>query len=500
MNNAFSHNIRFFLLIIILVFLNILSCFFYFRVDFSSDKRYTLNKITKTTLHNLKEPVTITVFFSENLPPDLNLIKRDFLDILKEFNNVSKNKIKYSLINPGKDELSEKKCQDAGIAPIVINIREKDQLKQQKVYLGAVITKGDKSYSIPYIKSTENMEYDLTSGIIKLSLKNKTKVGLIQGHGEPSKTAISQLNSELSVQYDLEPVYMNDSTPISDTYKTIILLAPSDSINYKQLHYLDNYISKGGNAFIGCNRVVGDINLKIGKSINTGLEKLIESKGVIIEDKFIIDESCGSVTLNRNEGSFKYQTNAQLPYLPMISNFNDHPVTRGISSVLLEFPSPISFRVTKNIEHTVLARTSSKSGLINSPFAFDLNKEWMEKDFPLNELTVACALTENNSNGSKSKMVIISDGDFVTNGENQPVEIQKDNINFVSNAVEWLSDQSGLSSLRTKIITNRPLSQISDNSKNILKYFNFLLPIIIIIAIGIFRMEMNKIKRIKYKQ
>jgi ABC-type uncharacterized transport system involved in gliding motility auxiliary subunit len=63
----------------------------------------------------------------------------------------------------------------------------------------------------------------------------------------------------------------------------------------------------------------------------------------------------------------------------------------------------------------------------------------------------------------------------------------------MSNAVDWLSDDTGLIELRTKGVTSRPLdASLEDSTKTLLKYLNFLLPIILIILYGIFRFQYKK--------
>jgi hypothetical protein len=65
------------------------------------------------------------------------------------------------------------------------------------------------------------------------------------------------------------------------------------------------------------------------------------------------------------------------------------------------------------------------------------------------------------------------------------------------NSIDWLSDETGLMALRTKGVTSRPLEQVEESRKTFLKYFNFLLPIVLIIGYGIFRFQHKRILRIK---
>ncbi|MBT8382536.1 MAG: hypothetical protein KJO59_09285, partial [Ignavibacteria bacterium] len=87
-----------------------------------------------------------------------------------------------------------------------------------------------------------------------------------------------------------------------------------------------------------------------------------------------------------------------------------------------------------------------------------------------------------------------SDGDFAVNGEGQQAQqLQKDNISLMANAIDWLSDDTGLIELRTKGVTSRPLdASLEDGTKSLLKYLNFLLPIILIIIYGVFRFQLKR--------
>jgi ABC-type uncharacterized transport system involved in gliding motility auxiliary subunit len=91
-------------------------------------------------------------------------------------------------------------------------------------------------------------------------------------------------------------------------------------------------------------------------------------------------------------------------------------------------------------------------------------------------------------------MVVFGDGDFAVNGEGREAQqLQPDNVSLMTNAIDWLSDDTGLIELRTKGISSRPLdAQLEDGTKTLIKYVNFLLPIILIILFGIIRFQYKK--------
>ena len=65
------------------------------------------------------------------------------------------------------------------------------------------------------------------------------------------------------------------------------------------------------------------------------------------------------------------------------------------------------------------------------------------------------------------------------------------------NAIDWLSDDTGLIELRTKGVTVRFLDPIEDSTKTKLKYLNFFLPIFLILLYGFFRYRKNRVIREK---
>jgi len=118
-------------------------------------------------------------------------------------------------------------------------------------------------------------------------------------------------------------------------------------------------------------------------------------------------------------------------------------------------------------------------------------------DFPLSNLTVAGILEGKLAGDGYSKMIIISDGDFAVNGQQRGNRLPQDNVSLLVNSIDWLSDETGLIELRTKEVTSRPIKEIPDGRRTFLKWFNFLAPVIMIIAYGIARWQANRNKRIK---
>ena len=489
----------------ILILVNLLSYRYFVRWDMTSDKRYTLSNATKSILKNLDDPVTVKAYFSEKLPPDIAKTKDDFKDLLIEYANISGGNVEYSFLDPSEDKEIETEALKAGLKPVLISVRDKDEIKQQKAFMGAVISYEDNTEVIPFLKPGAAMEYELTTAIKKVSLTDKEHVAVLSGNGEPATDQLSQLYHTLSILYNVENVDLKSIDKIDPKYKTAIIIAPKDSFDTAELNKLDSYLTTGGNLILAINRVDGDFKTSSGKIVNTALESWLEKKGIVIEPKFVVDANCGTVNVQQRQGYFTMVTPVKFPYLPVITDFEKHPVTDGIEEVLLTFASPLRFRGDSTVTFTVLARTSKKSGTVPGNTYFDvLNKKWTSSDFNESHIPVAGIFEGKLSGDSNSKIIVYTDGDFPVSGTRGRGQ-SKNNISFLANAVDWLADDTGLIELRTKGVSSRPIKQEfldeeAASKRNLIKYLNFGLPILLVILTGIFIHQRRKAIRIKRMQ
>ncbi len=160
--------------------------------------------------------------------------------------NLSKGKVLYEFIDPNKDQATEQKAFQAGVQPVLVSTREKDESTQKKVFMGALVQLGNEKEVIPFLQPGSAMEYSLSTSIKKLAVTNKPSVGLLQGHGEPGVASMSQVMQSLSVLYQVVPVYLKEGDNLSQ-YKTIVIVSPKDTIPPAHLQLLDGYLAQGGN-------------------------------------------------------------------------------------------------------------------------------------------------------------------------------------------------------------------------------------------------------------
>ncbi len=163
-----SNYTKFILYIIIIILINLISQNYFFKIDMTKTKMYSLSKKSKEVVENLKEPLTIKCFFSKDLPPPYNTIKRYLLDLLEEYSQYSNNNFNYEFYTPSENNKYGKIAQSYGISPVKVQIIQKDELKYKSVYMGIVLLHGDAMEKIPVINTTNRLEYLLTTSMEKL--------------------------------------------------------------------------------------------------------------------------------------------------------------------------------------------------------------------------------------------------------------------------------------------------------------------------------------------
>ncbi|MFW6124415.1 MAG: Gldg family protein [Acidobacteriota bacterium] len=187
---------KFGMYVVITVLVNLVALKFFFRIDLTENNLYSLSRASKQAVATLREPLTINVFFSKNLPPPYNTIESYLHDLLEAYALHANEYLNYRFfdVTAKEGDLSEKaeenrrKAQDYGIYPINVQRIEQDEAKLQRAYMGMVFIHGDIIEKIPAVTSTQRLEYKITSTIQKmnnkisalLNLDEKIKINLVK--------------------------------------------------------------------------------------------------------------------------------------------------------------------------------------------------------------------------------------------------------------------------------------------------------------------------------
>ncbi len=495
--------IRLLLFIGIFLVLNMLVYRVYFRLDFTKDQRYTLSKVTKDILGSLDAPVTVRAFLSEELPPEEARITREFKDLLQELESTSDGQLTFETFDPSDEENTPppnpmmQGQQQNQYPGFLIGVRERDKVSQQIAYRGATLLYKGKEEMVPVINGSMNMEYELVKAIKKMVVAEKPKVGFLQGHGEAGQESVAQAMQELGVSYEADTLTLDDPTRWSE-FKTIVILGPKDSFPQSHLAQLDRFMEGGGRLFAGVKAVEANLQNGQGSRVTTGLEGWLLGKGIDVEPAFLTDNQCGGINVQQRQGFFNMVRQVEFRYFPILQNWSDHPITQGLGPMILPFASPVNITSTDSSLNTgILGTTSDLSGKSPAPLQINIEAELDRNtwSFAYSKLPAAAFMEGKIAGSAEGKIVVIGNGDFPLNQGQQPVN-PPDNLNFLINAIDWLTDDTGLIELRNQVpkvaLIEKLTGEEDASSRQIFKIFIFLLPILIAIGFGFFRFRLRQ--------
>ena len=171
--------VKLLLYFLVIVLLNLAGRTLFFRVDLTANKSFTLSPVSRQVVSTLTEPLTIKVFFTQNLPAPHNGTELYLHDLLKEYALYANEHFNYRFydVSPETEGISDdagenrQMAREYGINPVQIQMVENDELKLKQAYMGLVIIHGDLVERIPTITTTDGLEYRLTTTMQKLNKK-----------------------------------------------------------------------------------------------------------------------------------------------------------------------------------------------------------------------------------------------------------------------------------------------------------------------------------------
>jgi ABC-type uncharacterized transport system involved in gliding motility auxiliary subunit len=209
-----SYQIGIVLFIAIAVVSNVVGSRIPGRIDLTKNQKYSLSAATKKTLQEVPDIVTITLYASSKLPSQLTPVVRDIRDILRDFSQYGKGNIQVITKDPSNNPQVAGEATERGVREVQFNVIGQEEFQLKTGYVGMVLSYGDKHEAIPLIQQTDDLEYQLTSLISKLTTKEKKTIAFLSGHGEKSIDSDYQsLSTELQKQFNVKTVTIDTKNP-----------------------------------------------------------------------------------------------------------------------------------------------------------------------------------------------------------------------------------------------------------------------------------------------
>ena len=158
--------ITFILVLIIIILVNLIINQFNPALDLTRDKVYSLSRESKTLIRNIKEPMSVKFFVTPNLPPPFSTYEKYVRDIFEGYKSQN---ISFEIVDASKNQSL---ANQYGINSRQISVLERDQAQSRIAYMGLAFLYGDSIETLPFIESTEGLEYNIDTAIKKLLDKN----------------------------------------------------------------------------------------------------------------------------------------------------------------------------------------------------------------------------------------------------------------------------------------------------------------------------------------
>ncbi len=232
--------VKFVVYLVAVALVNLAGMTVFFRIDLTGDKIYSISNASRQVVSTLSEPLTIDVFFTENLPAPYNNHKRYLRDLLEEYAIYASKYFNYRFhdVNPDEGELSsdgranQEMANNYGISPIQIQVIDEDEVKFQKAYMGLVINHGDLIERIPTVTSVERLEYQLTTAIMKLN----NKISAFRRLGDSIRITLYQ-SSSLNQVADV--IGLDDLPDLPNRIKAVVEKLNPTLFNKLEFVYVD---------------------------------------------------------------------------------------------------------------------------------------------------------------------------------------------------------------------------------------------------------------------
>lgn len=529
----------------VVVFLQV----YFFRIDFTAEKRYTLSENTKNLVKSLDNDLYFEIYLAGDLPHAFKKLQKASIEMIDELRAYSNVKIQYALINtadiPNPQKRNEifEQLTARGLKPTSLQERTSDgSLKQKIIIPGIIVHDTEKETSVHLLKnitglsadenlnhSIESIEYELTKAIRLLQNKTPENIAFLTGHGELNEYEVADFTASLLQKYEVDRIAADQLNSSDKNYAALIIAQPRNEFSRKDKYLIDQYLMNGGRILWLIDEVavsmdslsVKESTIAFYKPLN--LEDQLFNYGVRINPDLILDIQAQLIPVQTAlPGEKPKFTPAPWYYSPLLNAPDFHPITRKLNVIKAEFANSIDWvGENANLTRTALLKSSEYTKLEKVPSLVSLeivNKKVSPETFAAGSKNVAVLIEGKFNSAFKNrawkginqqkfkeeslptKMIVISDGDIIKNrvrgvGNNRQIEAlgydrysmkTYGNRDFLLNCVDFLCDNESWMELRSRQVKLRMLNKSKIRSERLFwQIFNVAVPLVVLLVFGL---------------
>lgn len=342
---------------------------------------------------NFEQPAKVlAVVTPETLPENFKEAPEKFEKVLKEIAAEAGGKFEYEVVNPdapGAKLSREQLFKRYGLKPFAASL-----FSQETFYVHLLLQVGDRYEPLlpPESMSEADLKKDLTSALKRAAPGFLKTIGLarpdtkepdvppqFRQHMPPTPPDVTQvLKKQLGETYTVEDVDLKSGT-VPGHIDVLLVYAP-ESYDDKQRFAIDQHMMRGGTVVVIASKFEldphGGQSIKV-KKVTTGLEELLASHGVTLQDAMVLDAQNEPIPMpvERDIGNgVRIREIQYLKYPYFVDVRSDgmadgSPVSAGLPGITLPWATALTVTTPEkgegedapSREATVLLRSSKKA-------------------------------------------------------------------------------------------------------------------------------------------
>ncbi len=537
------------LLLGIILLVNVVSRYLFYRIDLTADKRYTLSQATRNLMGDLKDVVFVKVYLEGDLNPGFAQLRNATADLLDEMRRYSGGNLEYVFINPSEDPDEEtrkalyRQLYQKGVQPVTFEERTAEGMERSFVFPGALVTYANEEMPVQLLKSqlgvpreqllhnsVQNLEFEFANAIRKATNPLRPEIGFLEGHGELDTLEVADIANTLKSSYRLKRVSINGQLDALKGLRALIIAGPDSAFDEKDKFIIDQFVMGGGRVVWMIDPVIAGMDsLKsmggwmLAPARELKVEDMLFRYGARVNYDLVQDLlSSLIVVVSGRMGDQAKQQLLPWYYFPVMTPKDNHPVVRNLNSIRGQFVSSVDPIEAPGVQATVLLSTSQYSKVIPAPVRVSLGELEYKPDparFPNKDVPIAVllegdftsvyknrlppAILSDSAIGYKEsckggKMLVIGDGDLIRNDivKGSPVALGYDrntgttfgNKNFFLNVMDYLCEGDGLMSTRNKELRMRQIDPVVlESDTRPVRLIAVSVPIALVVLLGVFK-------------
>lgn len=536
--------------------LNVAAQYVYTRIDFTKEKRYTLNPKTKAILKSLKKPVTITVFLDGDLPAPFKRLRNAAKDLLVDYRAYAGADVQVIFADPisglslAEQDTAIQNLYQVGIEATTLNIKNDNGFAQKTIFPMAMIVADGRQLPVKLLQnldaggsyeeninnSIQNLEYIFTSGIQKVLAGKNLRIGFTEGNGELADPYLSDAIKSLSDSYEVGRVNLDQIEQTGlDKLKMLVIAKPQKEFTEAQKYKLNYFVMNGGRILWSIDQVGAELDslkgatqqLAFNRKLN--LDDMLFMYGARINYNLIADANCVEIPLATGSGQGQIQL-APWVYYPLLLPDTSSNLVKNIDAIKGEFASTVDTIGVKGVHKQVILHSSAFNKVFNTPKMLSLQmvaEQPEPRSYASSPQPMGVLLAGNFSSvflnrpvppgipavyplpvkSRPTKMVVIGDGDIFKNqvsakdgsvfplGFDRYTQKNYGNKALLLNIADYLCNDNNLIALRNKEVKIRLLDKARLRTEKLQwQLINVGLPLLLLISFAIFQHYYRKRK------